>query len=1044
MDPITLVGLAASILTLVEVGFKLGKTAREIYNSKDGNIEENKLRETLGEATQAVSKGLKPLDNGNDAAQQYLYKVAKESEDQATSMLNLLERIRPKKQSWHAPFSGAAKVLWRKRDIEEIEQRLGECRTQLTLNLVHLLRKESTDFFDRLLSSTKEDADKLDQVLDNIKYLRERLPIQEMTEQLKRLVHIDAEILLQSQKDKILSSLQFEDRGKRFDQIHQPHVDTFRWIFEEDNTASTANSDDSLTEMEMEEKLEMQRRSREKFLSWLSSRSGIFHIHGKLGSGKSTLMKFLASHERTKTEAKKWAGDKKVVISSFFFWKSGQDLQRSIRGLCRSLLYDILKQRQDLIPATMPDIWAEARQTTLHTLTKIEISADSIQESLERVLKDKRLYEKNCFCFFIDGLDEHVTTSEDHRDLVKLLRGWSTHSDGNLKLCVASREEVDFMNAFSESPSFQLQELTWFDMRDFVWSRLEDLQNDELRLQFANRIPEKADGIFFWVCLVVNVIRGKMGYTSDEDLEKHLENLQPGLMELFKQIIDSLDEGNQRKTCRLVALLRAAKAEKLDVSLLAFSFLDEYDKDKEFSTREDFVPAKKDEAQVHKRLRDACGGLVEYHPGHSVQIWGYLDYAHRSVPDMFQKAVASLMRESLTGFNDIDALSHLLFAAVQFIGKDAAYARGLCAGIASMRLTNKVEEAPYQFLERMSSWVGGLDISNPGPNQSIAVLDGPDSGFITGDTTPAHHGDRVVYWIYSTLYLAAFLNADAYVKWKIQNDPTAIDNPFKRALVASVVLSWTNPDSELWTWEYFFESGCFTKDSPVNVISILPSDVNSVEGDELTVWQRFQVDEFAKSFDNRGSRIGNRFSQFAERALESGLDASFSVVISLRDSDSFWEVRFKNARLRMSYPSSPHGVDESPIMKKLRRGSSGEDKWRFRGWREEVYSFRDWIEAADWENKDRLLELLDSRGEEAHSTTRRASIRDIEQSQEDQNEYDASDLLPGDNETLVEEENSEESTPEGTKLLETANVVPMIIIGIAAFFVVSSVWVKMK
>lgn len=72
-----------------------------------------------------------------------------------------------------------------------------------------------------------------------------------MTEQLKRLVHIDTEILLQSQKDRILSSLQFEDRGKRFDQIHQPHVDTFKWIFEEDNTASTTNSDDTLSEVRL-------------------------------------------------------------------------------------------------------------------------------------------------------------------------------------------------------------------------------------------------------------------------------------------------------------------------------------------------------------------------------------------------------------------------------------------------------------------------------------------------------------------------------------------------------------------------------------------------------------------------------------------------------------------------------------------------------------------------------------------------------------------------------------------------------------------------
>jgi ABC-type lipoprotein export system ATPase subunit len=59
---------------------------------------------------------------------------------------------------------------------------------------------------------------------------------------------------------------------------------------------------------DMKDRLEMQRESREKFLGWLVSPDAIFHIHGKLGSGKSTLMKFLSCHERTRSEARKWAG----------------------------------------------------------------------------------------------------------------------------------------------------------------------------------------------------------------------------------------------------------------------------------------------------------------------------------------------------------------------------------------------------------------------------------------------------------------------------------------------------------------------------------------------------------------------------------------------------------------------------------------------------------------------------------------------------------------------------------------------------------------
>jgi hypothetical protein len=47
---------------------------------------------------------------------------------------------------------------------------------------------------------------------------------------------------------------------------------------------------------------------RQPFLHWLLAGNGIFHISGKLGSGKSTLMKFLCDHRRTTTELQKWAG----------------------------------------------------------------------------------------------------------------------------------------------------------------------------------------------------------------------------------------------------------------------------------------------------------------------------------------------------------------------------------------------------------------------------------------------------------------------------------------------------------------------------------------------------------------------------------------------------------------------------------------------------------------------------------------------------------------------------------------------------------------
>jgi hypothetical protein len=48
--------------------------------------------------------------------------------------------------------------------------------------------------------------------------------------------------------------------------------------------------------------------ARESLVNWLSSGSGIFHISGKLGSGKSTLMKYLCEHDSTKFLLERWAG----------------------------------------------------------------------------------------------------------------------------------------------------------------------------------------------------------------------------------------------------------------------------------------------------------------------------------------------------------------------------------------------------------------------------------------------------------------------------------------------------------------------------------------------------------------------------------------------------------------------------------------------------------------------------------------------------------------------------------------------------------------
>lgn len=65
---------------------------------------------------------------------------------------------------------------------------------------------------------------------------------------------------------------------------------------------------------------------------WLLNRNGVYWVSGKAGSGKSTLTKFLCSHENTVRALRDWAGENKLVTASFLFWNAGTDMQNSQQG----------------------------------------------------------------------------------------------------------------------------------------------------------------------------------------------------------------------------------------------------------------------------------------------------------------------------------------------------------------------------------------------------------------------------------------------------------------------------------------------------------------------------------------------------------------------------------------------------------------------------------------------------------------------------------------------------------------------------------------
>jgi hypothetical protein len=197
-------------------------------------------------------------------------------------------------------------------------------------------------------------------------------------------------------------------------------------------------------------------------------------------------MKHLSDHPETRAELGKWAGrwtttpysemccradmlslagGRKLVFANFFFWRPGSALQKSLSGLYRCLLHDVLEASPGLMPDVLPALWQQAKATPWQVQTEFDVPNREIRAAFARVIKSKNLCAEHCFCFFINGLDEYQETAQwDHKELVQLMCGWTRASPRDIKLCVSSRQHNVFMNEFAPELRLRLHELTRHDM----------------------------------------------------------------------------------------------------------------------------------------------------------------------------------------------------------------------------------------------------------------------------------------------------------------------------------------------------------------------------------------------------------------------------------------------------------------------------------------------------------------------------------------------------------------------------------------------------
>lgn len=431
---------------------------------------------------------------------------------------------------------------------------------------------------------------------------------------------------------------------------------------------------------------EWRNQKRDVFLNWLRNGDGIFYCSGKAGSGKSTLMKFLAHDKRTCHELSNWskAQGKTLIIASFFFWSSGTPLQKRLEGLYRGILWEILRQNPRLIPVVFPDAWSfnEARQTPM---AHEPFTMEELESAMNRLFLEAAVTSSHRLCLFLDGLDEY---EGDYWKFSKAIRGWA-ESSKDVKFCLSSRPYNAFLRhfAFDDNRHLSLHELTKSDMYSFVSDQFRQDERytaieDDIRQEFdlLSAIVNRSDGVFLWVRLVtVELLRGMGDNCSIQQLIKRLDSIPLGLKSVFEQMLDSIDRTEQQRAAQMF-LTMTHDASNFNPSRLVFAqaMLDDLADDPGLAQTllsgnvGPYLSPADCIGKCHTagpRAIARCKGLVEVtHSSSEFPYCHQFSFVHRTVGDFFKDAEIQFRLNTSAGdFCLYRRLSQAVLACYKFI-----------------------------------------------------------------------------------------------------------------------------------------------------------------------------------------------------------------------------------------------------------------------------------------------------------------------------------------------------------------------------------------
>jgi hypothetical protein len=277
-------------------------------------------------------------------------------------------------------------------------------------------------------------------------------------------------------------------------------------------------------------------------------------------------------------------------------------------------------------------------------------------------------------------------------------------------------------------------------------------------------------------------------------IEEEINSLPDELEGLFQHLMDSIHKSYRKRayqTFAIVELLRTGLdpcGYTVDLSLLGYTFLDEYNADQEFAQKSDSLFTNVSstrrrhlEETAQKKVNAQCQGLVE-----TDQI-NRITYTHRSVPEFLERYLHRIDTTILAGFEPAHAISQLVLAEIRLRADDPFWRQHapsgpvinlVLQGIMSLRERRGLDCPPFTFIEALHR---AASLAAPPKTERQILGKHPCNPTLMLRSLLASEPG-------STLYAATCCGIQGYVNWKLSTDPGLLNNHEKTSTLASLAV----------------------------------------------------------------------------------------------------------------------------------------------------------------------------------------------------------------------------------------------------------------